>query len=140
MGFGNNVTIVGNVTRDPELRFTPNGAATSRIGVAVNRKYKDRTGDMVEQTSFFDVVCWGDLAENVSTSIKKGTRVLVSGELRQNTWEKDGDKRSAIEIIAEDVAPSLRWATATVEKTQRRAPGEGGGEGGGGGYGRPVPN
>lgn len=138
---GNSITIVGNVTRDPELRFTPTGQANARLGVAVNRRWQDKaTGEWQEATSFFDVVCWRELAENVGTSIKKGTRVVVTGRLEQRTWEKEGEKRSAVEIVADEVAPSLRWATATVEKTDRRGPGEPGGPGGGGGgYGRPAP-
>jgi single-strand DNA-binding protein len=137
---GNSITIVGNVTRDPELRFTPSGQANARLGVAVNRRWQDKvSGDWQEATSFFDVVCWRDLAENVGTSIKKGTRVIVTGRLEQRTWEKDGEKRSAVEIVADEVGPSLRWATASVEKTERRGPGDPGG-GGGGGYGRPIPN
>lgn len=138
---GNSITIVGNVTRDPELRFTPTGQANARLGVAVNRRWQDKaTGEWQEATSFFDVVCWRELAENVGQSLKKGTRVVVTGRLEQRTWEKEGEKRSAVEIVADDVAPSLRWATATVEKTDRRGPGEPGGPGGGGGgYGRPAP-
>lgn len=135
---GNSITIVGNVTRDPELRFTPTGQANARLGVAVNRRWQDKaTGEWQEATSFFDVVCWRELAENVGQSLKKGTRVVVTGRLEQRTWEKEGEKRSAVEIVADEVAPSLRWATATVEKTERRGAGEPGG--GGGGYGRPAP-
>jgi single-strand DNA-binding protein len=139
---GNNVTIVGNVTRDPELRFTPSGQANARIGVAVNRKWQDRnSGEWQEATSFFDVICWRDLAENVSDSIKKGTRVIVTGRLEQRSWEQEGNKRYVVEIIADEVAPSLRWATAKVEKTERRSGGDQGAGGGGGGFGgaRPAP-
>jgi len=137
---GNNVTIVGNVTRDPELRFTPSGQANARIGVAVNRKWQDRnSGEWQEATSFFDVICWRDLAENVSDSIKKGTRVIVTGRLEQRSWEQEGNKRYVVEIIADEVAPSLRWATAKVEKTERRSGGDQGGGGGGGGFGRAAP-
>src|ERR1041385_8881695 len=136
---GNSVTIVGNVTRDPELRFTPSGQANARLGVAVNRRWQDRnSGEWQEATSFFDVICWRDLAENVSDSIKKGTRVIVTGRLEQRSWEQEGNKRSAVEIIADEIAPSLRWATAKVEKTERRSGDQGGG-GGGSGYGRSAP-
>ena len=149
---GNSITIVGNVTRDPELRFTPNGQAQARLGVAVNRRWQDRSsGEWQEKTSFFDVVCWADMAENAASSLKKGARVIVTGRLEQRSYEtKEGDnpvKRSVVEIIADEVGPSLRWATAQVEKTQRRTgeggpggPGGSGGEGGGGGYGRPTQN
>ncbi len=134
---GNNVTIVGNITRDPELRFTPSGQANARLGVAVNRKWQDRnSGEWQEATSFFDVICWRELAENVSESLKKGTRVIVTGRLEQRSWEQDGNKRSVVEINADEVAPSLRWATAKVEKTERRSGGDQGGGGGGAGFTR----
>ena len=137
---GNNVTIVGNITRDPELRFTPSGQANARLGVAVNRKWQDRnSGEWQEATSFFDVICWRELAENVSESLKKGARVIVTGRLEQRTWEQEGNKRSVVEINADEVAPSLRWATAKVEKTERRSGGDQGGGGGGGGFNRSAP-
>ncbi len=137
---GNSVTIVGNVTRDPELRFTPSGQANARIGVAVNRRWQDRnSGEWQEATSYFDVICWRDLAENVGDSIKKGTRVVVTGRLEQRSWEQEGNKRYAVEIIADEVAPSLRWATANVVKSERRSGGDQGGGGGGSGFGRSAP-
>lgn len=137
---GNNVTIVGNITRDPELRYTPSGQANVRLGVAVNRKWQDRnSGEWQEVTSFFDVICWREMAENVNESLKKGTRVIVTGRLEQRSWEQDGNKRSVVEINADEIAPSLRWATAKVEKTERRSGGDQGGGGGGSGFGRPAP-
>jgi single-strand DNA-binding protein len=136
---GNNVTIVGNITRDPELRYTPSGQANVRLGVAVNRKWQDRnSGEWQEATSFFDVICWREMAENVNESLKKGTRVIVTGRLEQRSWEQDGNKRSVVEINADEIAPSLRWATAKVEKTERRSGDQGGG-GGGSGSGRSAP-
>jgi single-strand DNA-binding protein len=127
MSNGNHVSIVGNLTRDPELRFTPSGQATATFGVAVNRRWQNRQNqEWEESTSFFDVVCWGQLAENASQSLSKGTRVLVSGRLDQRSWEtSERERRSKIEITADEVAPSLRWATATVSKNERRGP-EGG--------------
>ncbi len=121
---GNNVTLVGNVVRPPELRFTPSGQATATFSIAVNRKWQNKqTQEWEEQVSFFDVVCWREQAENVSESLVKGTRVVVTGRLEQRTWEtQDGDKRSKIEIIADDVAVSLRWATAQVVKADRGGP------------------
>ena len=108
------------------------------LGVAVNRKWQDRnSGEWQEATSFFDVICWRELAENVSESLKKGTRVIVTGRLEQRSWEQDGNKRSVVEINADEVAPSLRWATAKVEKTERRSGGDQGG--GGGGFSRSAP-
>jgi len=85
------------------------------------------------------VICWRELAENVSESLKRGARVIVTGRLEQRTWEQEGNKRSVVEIIADEVAPSLRWATAKVEKTERRSGGDQGGGGGGSGFGRPAP-
>lgn len=117
-----NVTIVGNVVRAPELRFTPSGQANCRFGVAVNRRWQNKqTNEWEEQVSFFDVTCWRELAENVSESLTKGSRVIVTGRLEQRTWEQDGNKRSAVEIIADEVAPSLRWATAQVAKVERNS-------------------
>jgi single-strand DNA-binding protein len=137
---GNSITIVGNITRDPELRFTPSGQANARLGVAVNRRWQDKnSGEWQEATSFFDVICWRELAENVSESLKRGARVIVTGRLEQRTWEQEGNKRSVVEIIADEIAPSLRWATAKVEKTERRSGGDQGGGGGGSGFGRPAP-
>ena len=142
MAPGNTVNIVGNVTRDPELRFTPSGQAVANFGVAVNRRWQNRqTQEWEEAVSFFDITCWGQLAENVAESVQKGTRVVVDGRLDQRSWEtQDGDKRSKVEIVADEVAPSLRWATAQIVKNERREGGDGGFGGGGGGGSRPVPN
>jgi single-strand DNA-binding protein len=125
MANGNNVVLVGNVTRDPELRFTPSGQATATFGLAVNRRWQNRqTQEWEEATSFFDVVCWRELAENVSESVTKGARIIVTGRLEQRSWETpDGDRRSKIEIVADELGPSLRWATAQVMKNERRGPG-----------------
>lgn len=135
MAFDNSVTIVGNVTRDPELRFTQSGMATASFGVAWNQRRQD--GE--EQVSFFDVVCFRQLAENVAESLSKGTRVVVYGIVQQRSWQtQEGEKRSKVEIIADDVAPSLRWATAEITKNDSR--GGGGRDGGSGFSGRAVPN
>ncbi|HLI52846.1 MAG TPA: single-stranded DNA-binding protein [Acidimicrobiales bacterium] len=124
MSNGNHVSIVGNLTRDPELRFTPSGQATASFGVAVNRRWQNRqTNEMEEATSFFDVVCWGTLAENAAQSLGKGVRVIVSGRLDQRSWETpEHERRSKVEITADEVAPSLRWATAAITKNDRRSP------------------
>ena len=124
MSSDNSVTVVGNVTRDPELRFTASGQATASFGLAVNRVWNDRqTNERREAVSFFDVVCWREMAENASESLSKGARVVVTGRLEQRSWETpEGDKRSKIEIVADEVGPSLRWATAQVVKNERRAP------------------
>ena len=136
MAADNTVTLVGNITRDPELRFTPSGQAVATFGLAVNRRWQNRqTNEWEEQTSFFDVKCWAQMAENVAESVSRGSRVVVSGRLEQRSWETDqGDKRSKVEVVADEVAPSLRWATAQVSRNERRD-GDGGGSGGGGGRG-----
>jgi len=123
----NTVVLVGNVTRDPELRFTNTGQPTASFGLAVNRRWQNRqTQEWEEATSFFDVVCWREMAENVSESLTRGARVMVAGRLEQRSWEtNDGDRRSKVEVVADEVGPSLRWATAQVKKNDRRGPGDG---------------
>lgn len=116
------ISMIGNLTRDPELRVLPNGSATVRFGLAVNRRWMDKqSSEWKEETSFFDVVCWRDLAENVSESLSKGDRVMVIGRLEQRSWDdkETGAKRSTVEVNADEVGPSLRWATARTEKTER---------------------
>jgi single stranded DNA-binding protein len=117
MANGNTVTVVGNLTRDPELRYTPSGASNTRFGVAVNRRWMDRnTNEWQEATSFFDVVCWREMAENVSESLAKGSRVVVTGRLEQRSWETEqGEKRSIVEIVADDVSASLRIRLAYLQ-------------------------
>jgi single-strand DNA-binding protein len=115
----NSVTVSGNLTRDPELRYTPSGASVCNFSLAVSRRYT-KGNEQVEQTSFFDVTCWGSLAENASATIQKGHRVTVTGRLEQRSWETEQhEKRSKVEIVADDVAPSLKWASAVVERNPR---------------------
>jgi single-strand DNA-binding protein len=143
MSNGNHVNIIGNLTRDPELRFTPTGQATAGFGLAVNRRWQNRqTQEWEEATSFFDVVCWGQLAENAAQSLSKGSRVIVSGRLDQRSWETaERERRSKVEITADEIAPSLRWATAVITRNERRAPdGSAGASMAGGGGGRSVAN
>jgi single-strand DNA-binding protein len=148
MASDNSVTLVGNVTRDPELRFTNTGQANVTFGLAVNRRWQNRqTQEWEEATSFFDVVCWREMAENVSETITRGARVMVAGRLEQRSWEtQEGDRRSKVEVVADEIGPSLRWATAQITKNERRGAGDGGrggsrsgGGGGGGGGGAPQP-
>ena len=135
MAFGNTVNIVGNVTRDPELRYTPSGASVTNFSVAWNRRY-ERNGQQVEEVNFFDIVCWGSLADNVASSLTKGARVMVTGRLDQRSWETpQGEKRSKVEITADDVAPSLRWASVEIARNPRDDNFGGGGGGGGGNFG-----
>ena len=142
----NDVILVGNITRDPELRFTGTGQPRATFGLAVNRRWQNRqTQEWEEATSFFDVVCWREMAENASESLSRGARVIVSGRLEQRSWEnQEGEKRSKVEVIADEIGPSLRWATAEVKKNDRRGPGGSSGSGGdgsgGGGSSRPVAN
>lgn len=139
MSAGNTVTLVGNATRDPELRFTSNGQAVTSFGLAVNRRWKNKDDEWEEAVSFFDVTVWREQAENVAESIEKGSRVFVTGRLDQRSWETDeGDKRSKVEIVADEVGPSLRWATAEVTKNERSDESEGSRSGGrsGGSKGR----
>ena len=128
----NTITISGNMTRDPEMRYTPSGVSKVSFGVAVNRSWRNQqTQEWDEQTSFFNVVAWRQLAENVGASLAKGSRVVVTGRLEQRSWETDqGEKRSIVEIVADDVSASLRFATAEVHKVERSGPSDGGGGGG----------
>jgi len=123
-----NATVLsGNLTRDPEIRYTRDGKASATFGLAVNRRWQPRGSDEWEESvSFFDIVCWRDLAENVALSLVKGARVVVSGRLEQDTWEvpETGERRSRVEVVADDVGPSLRFATAEVSRTERRSAGE----------------
>ena len=126
----NTVTLVGNLTRDPELRFTQGGRAVASFGIAVNRRYQVN-GEWQEQTSFFNVVAWGQLGENAAASLTKGARIIVSGRLEQREYQtQQGEKRTVVEINADEVGPSLRFATAQVERTSS----------GGGGGGAPSGN
>ena len=115
-------TIAGNLTRDPEIRYTRDGQATTSLSVATNRRFTTRGSDeWQETTSYFDVVCWRDLVENVALSLTKGTRVVVTGHLEQRTWTTDeGEQRFRIELVAEEGGASLRFATAEVTKHDRQ--------------------
>jgi single-strand DNA-binding protein len=130
----NSITLVGNLTRDPELRFTTGGRGVASFGIAVSRRYQVN-GEWQEQTSYFNIVAWGQLGENAASSLTKGMRVVVSGRLEQREYQnREGEKRTAIEINADEVGPSLRWATASIERNPRTdGNGGGGGRGGTGG-------
>ena len=118
------ITIVGNIVDadGPELRFTNSGQAVANFTVAVNRRWMNRTtNEWEEETSYIDVTAWGQLGENVSESCPKGARVVVTGRINQQTWEnKEGEKRSKLEVVADEVGPSLRFATAEIVKNERR--------------------
>jgi single-strand DNA-binding protein len=99
----NQVTLMGNLTRDPELRQTPNGQNVTSFSLALNRSYKDASGEWQEATDYIDIVCWGPLAERVAQYLSKGRRCLVQGRLQSRSWEQDGQKRSKVEVLANDV-------------------------------------
>jgi single-strand DNA-binding protein len=141
MASENSVTLVGNVTKDPELRYTTGGRGVASFGLAVNRRYQVN-GEWQEQVSFFNIVAWGDLGENAAASISKGNRVIVTGRLEQRSYEtKEGEKRSVTEVIADELGPSLRWAQVQIERISRddAATRSGGGGGGGGASRAPDP-
>lgn len=99
----NQVIIMGNLTRDPELRSTPNGQSVCSLSLALNRSYKDAVGNWQELTDFIDVVAWGPLAERTAQYLSKGRRALITGRLQQRSWEQDGQKRSKVEVLANDI-------------------------------------
>ncbi|MFM8266316.1 MAG: single-stranded DNA-binding protein [Acidimicrobiia bacterium] len=138
----NTITLVGNLTRDPELRFTANGRAVASFGIAVGRRYQVN-GEWQEQTSYFNITAWGELGENAAASLSKGSRIVVTGRLEQREYTtREGDKRTAIDVIADELGPSLRWATAQVERTPRKDGNAGGAKKTGGGTnpaGEPSP-
>jgi single-strand DNA-binding protein len=140
MANNNVITLVGNITDDPELRFTPGGAAVANFSVAVNRRQQSQAGAWEDKLDgFFRCNAWRDLAENVAESLQKGMRVMVVGRLQQRSWEDpEGNRRSVVEVLVDEVGPSLRWATASVQKSSRSSGGQGGDWGGRGGGQRPA--
>lgn len=122
MAFGNQVVLVGNLTDDPELRYTPSGAPVASFTLAVNRRVRDQaTGEWRDgETTFMRCNVWRQQAENAAESLTKGTRAIVAGRLRTRSWEnQEGQKRSVTEIEADTVGPSLEWASAAVTKNPR---------------------
>ncbi len=99
----NQVILMGNLTRDPELRATSNGQSVCNFSLALNRSYKDASGNWQEATDYIDVIAWGPLGERVQQYVTKGRPVLVSGRLQNRTWEQDGQKRNKVEVVAQDV-------------------------------------
>jgi single-strand DNA-binding protein len=133
------LTIIGNLTNDPELRFTPSGAAVANFTVASTPRMFDRQANEWKdgETLFMRCSVWRDAAENVAESLQRGSRVIVTGRLKSRSYEtKEGEKRTVVELEVDELGPSLRYATAKVNKTSRGGGGGGGfGGGGGGGYG-----
>jgi len=136
-----NITVIGNLTDDPELRFTPSGAAVAKFRVASTPRYMDRNTNEWKDGEPLFLACtvWRQAAENVAESLVRGSRVIVSGRLKQRSYEtREGEKRTVIELEVDEIGPSLRYATAKVQKMSRSSAGGGGfgssgGAGGGGG-------
>jgi single-strand DNA-binding protein len=117
----NTMTIIGNLTNDPELRFTQAGKPMLTGSIASNRRYQVN-GEWKEEPSYFNYVIWGDLADNAAASLRKGSRVLATGRLQQREWQdKDGNKRISYDLVIDEIAPSLKWATVTITKTAKSA-------------------
>jgi single-strand DNA-binding protein len=132
------ITVIGNLTDDPELRFTPSGAAVAKFRVASTPRFMDKTSNEWKdgEPLFLSCTVWRQAAENVAESLQRGARVIVSGRLKQRTYEtREGEKRTVIELEVDEIGPSLRYATAKVQKMSRSSGGGGGGFGSGGGNG-----
>jgi single-strand DNA-binding protein len=123
------VTITGNLTADPDLKITPNGAAVVNFRIAVTARVRDGETERDGDTSYFRVNAWRKLATHVTDSLSKGDRVVVIGRLRSRSWETaEGEQRSVVEIEADEVAPSLRWAVAKPERPTRNSDQANGGQ------------
>jgi single-strand DNA-binding protein len=136
------ITVVGNLTADPELRFTPSGAAVANFTVASTPRIYDRqSGEWKDgEALFLRCNIWREAAENVAESLTRGTRVIVSGRLKQRSFEtREGEKRTVFEVEVDEIGPSLRYATAKVNKASRSGGGGGGGFGAGGGSRQAAP-
>ena len=115
----NSINVVGNLTGEPELRFTQSGTAMVSGSIASNRRYQVN-GEWQEQTSFFNFTAWRELAENIASTMTKGMRVVATGRMEQKDWtDKDGNKRTSYDLVLDEIGPSLRWATAVVTKTDK---------------------
>ena len=132
------ITVIGNLTDDPELRFTPSGAAVAKFRVASTPRFLDRQTNEWKDGEPLFLTCnvWRQMAENVAESLQRGARVMVSGRLRQRSYEtREGEKRTVFELEVDEIGPSLRYATAKVQKMSRSSGGGGFGSGGGNGSG-----
>ncbi len=132
------ITIIGNLTSDPELRFTPSGAAVADFTIASTPRTLDRqTQEWKDgEALFLRCSCWRQMAEHVAGSLTRGSRVMAQGRLKQRSFEtKEGEKRTVVELEVDEIGPSLRYATASVSKVTRSGDGPGGGSGGGMGFG-----
>lgn len=131
------LTIIGNLTADPELRFTPSGDAVANFTVASTPRSFNRQSQEWEDGTALFLRCsvWRQQAENVAESLSRGVRVVVTGRLKQRSYDKDGQKHTVVEMEADEVAPSLRYVQVAVHKTERARASAGTGGGGGGGFG-----
>jgi len=140
----NSVVITGNLSRDPELRFGNSGNPILNLSVAVNKSKKNPDGTWENEGMFFDVKAFGDLAENAASSLQKGNRITVTGRLDVEKWtdKESGQNRSKTVILADDISASFKWATGTIQRTERREGGNfgAGNNRGGGGYSAPAPS
>jgi single-strand DNA-binding protein len=135
------ITVIGNLTADPELRFTPSGAAVANFTVASTPRIFDRQTNEWKDGEALFLRCniWREAAENVAESLTRGSRVIVSGRLKQRSFEtREGEKRTVVELEVDEIGPSLRYATAKVNKASRSGGGGGGFGGGGGGARQPA--
>jgi single-strand DNA-binding protein len=135
------ITVVGNLTADPELRFTPSGAAVANFTVASTPRMFDRQTNEWKDGEALFLRCniWREAAENVAESLTRGSRVIVQGRLKQRSFEtREGEKRTVVELEVDEIGPSLRYATAKVNKASRSGGGGGFGGGGGGGSRQPA--
>jgi single-strand DNA-binding protein len=134
------ITVVGNLTDDPELRFTPSGAAVAKFRIASTPRFMDKASGQWKDGEPLFLACniWREAAEHVAESLNRGSRVIVTGRLRQRSYEtREGEKRTVIELEVDEIGPSLRYATAKVQKAVRSGGGGGGfGASGGGGGGQ----
>lgn len=129
--FENQITLVGNLTRDPELRFTTGGTAVCNFGVAYTPRRRNANGEWEDgDTSFFNVSVWRELGENAAATLVKGSRVVIVGSIAVRPWtDNDGKERISVEITADAIGPDLKWATAEVERTSRSKTSGGGKQG-----------
>jgi single-strand DNA-binding protein len=123
------VTLVGNLTDDPEVRFTPTGTQVGSFRLAVTPRVREGDQWKNGETSYFTVTCWRDLASHAAESLSKGDRALVIGRLKTRTWETpQGERRSVVEVEADEIGPSLKWATATPQRAARSGSGKAAGQ------------
>lgn len=123
MALNATTTIIGNLTKDPELKFTPGGMPICNLSIAWNNRRKGPNGEQIDETSYFDATAKFKLAENIAETHQKGDRIIIHGHYQQRTWTTpDGEKRSKIELQIENCGPDLTWATATITRNPKDNP------------------